>query len=126
MKYQLHGGVGMKKRSILVFSIVLVLVLTAAIAYAGSVKGWGEQTRGSAGMNAQLKGEPFTVPNGVVGTITSVNCSGDGFWIQGAARLGFNPASRANGATLRAGTYYVYPNLKHGQNKASVNITVSW
>ena len=115
----------MRKRSILLF-VFLVLVIAVTAASAASVKGWGEQVRGSAGMNAQLRGDPFTVPNGVVGTISSVNCDGDGFWIQGSARLVFNSASQANGAKLKAGTYYVYPNLNQGQNRASVTVTVSW
>ncbi len=115
----------MRKRSILLF-VFLVLVIAVTAASAASVKGWGEQVRGSAGMNAQLRGDPFTVPNGVVGTISSVNCDGNGFWIQGSAHLVFNSASQANGAKLKAGTYYVYPNLNQGQNRASVSVTVSW
>ena len=115
----------MRKRSILP-SLFLVLLIAVTAASAASVKGWGEQVRGSAGLNAQLTGDPFTVPNGVVGTISSVNCDGDGFWIQGSARLVFNSASQANGAKLKAGTYYVYPNLNQGQNRAGVTVTVSW
>ena len=117
----------MRKRSILLF-VFLVLIIAVTAASAASVKGWGEQVRGSAGMNAQLRGDPFTVPNGVVGTISSVNCDGNGFWIQGSAHLVFNSASQANGARPKAGTYYVYPNhnLNQGQNRASVTITVSW
>jgi len=115
----------MRKRSILL-SLFLVLLIAVTAASAASVKGWGEQVRGSAGLNAQLTGDPFTVPNGVVGTISFVNCDGDGFWIQGSAHLVFNSASQANGARPKAGTYYVYPNLKQGQNRAGVTITVSW
>ena len=115
----------MRKRPILL-SLFLVLLIAVTAASAASVKGWGEQVRGSAGMNAQLTGDPFTVPNGFVGTISFVNCDGDGFWIQGSARLVFNSASQANGAKLKAGTYYVYPTRKQGQNRASVTVTVSW
>ena len=117
----------MRKRPILL-SLFLVLLIAVTAASAASVKGWGEQVRGSAGMNAQLTGDPFTVPNGFVGTISFVNCDGDGFWIQGSAHLVFNSASQANGARPKAGTYYVYPNhnLNQGQNRASVTVTVSW
>ena len=115
----------MRKRSILL-SLFLVLVFAVTDASAASVNGWGEQVRGSALMMTQLRGDPFTVPNGVVGTISSVNCDGNGFWIQGSAHLVFNSASQANGARLQAGTYYVYPNLNQGQNRASVTVTVSW
>ena len=115
----------MRKRVVLL-SFVLVAAVLATAAFAGNVKGWGEQVRGSAGSNAQLRGDPFTIPGGVVGTISTVACDGDGFWIDGAARLVFNTASQANGARLKAGTYYVYPNLKQGQSRASVTITVTW
>ena len=66
--------------------VVLAIVLIATAAFAGSVKGWGQQEKGFAGKNAQLKGEPFVVPDGVVGTITSVNCDGNGFWVQEQCR----------------------------------------
>jgi hypothetical protein len=47
LKYQFHGGVKMRKRSILP-SLFLVLVIAVTAASAASVKGWGEQVRGSA------------------------------------------------------------------------------
>ena len=106
--------------------VVLAIVLIATAAFAGSVKGWGQQEKGFAGKNAQLKGEPFVVPDGVVGTISSVNCDGNGFWVQGAMQRNFVPASTAQGVQLKAGKYYVYPNLQQGQNTASVTIIVSW
>lgn len=115
-----------KMRKKRIACLVLVLLLIAAAAFAGSVNGWGQQERGSAGKNAQLKGEPFTVPNGVAGTISSVSCDGDGFWIEGPMRRNFVPASTAQGVQLKAGTYYVYPNLKHGQQMAKVSVKVSW
>nr|WP_321500725.1 hypothetical protein [uncultured Dethiosulfovibrio sp.] len=115
----------MRRKYIFVTALVGLLVL-ASLAMAATVTGWGEQVKGGAGMNAQLKGEPFTVPKGKTGVISNVKCDGDGFWIEGSLRRTFNPAQSANGFRLSAGTYYVYPNLKHNQSRAKVSLSVTF
>ena len=92
----------------------------------GSANGWGEQIRGAPGRNAELKGSPLVVPEGVTATITKVECDGDGFWIQGPLSETFIPASKAVGLVLSPGEYYVYPNLKPKQARASVTVTATW
>ena len=91
---------------------------------AGSVSGWGEQVRGE-GRDGKLNGKGFSVPRGKVGTITSVECDGGGFWIEGNVYQEFTPATSAIGFQLPPGDYKVFPNLRPGQNKAGVTVTVA-
>ena len=72
----------------------LLLLFLASGAYAGSVSGRGEQVRGE-GRGGKLDGKGFSVPRGRVGTIVSVECNGDGFWIEGALYREFVPATMA-------------------------------
>lgn len=107
--------------------VIVILLLTAfsSIALAGTSSGSGTQIRGVPGRNAQLIGNAFTVPRqGAV--ITKVNCTGNGFWIEGTIRKGFIPAQNAVGFRLPAGRYYVFPNLKPSQTTADVRITLVW
>ena len=80
---------------------------------------------GAPGRNAELKGSPLVVPEGVTG-LTKVECDGNGFWIQGPLSETFIPASKAVGVVLSQGEYYVYPNLKPKQARASVTVTATW
>ncbi len=85
--------------------------------------GSGTQIRGSAGRNAQLKASPFTLKADAA--IATVEDGGAGFWIEkqgGGMIKNFDKAKGAVGFRLKAGTYYVYPNLKAGQNSATVTV----
>jgi hypothetical protein len=86
----------------------------------------GTQTRGSAGQSATLTCSPVTINSPRV--VSSISGSNEGFWIvQGSATVARfykqnDPAAR--GLTLQPGTYYVYPNLKSGQQKATVTVVI--
>ncbi len=85
---------------------------------------YGEQTKGTAGKNAELSCEGITLSSNA--TIIKVTGSNKGFWIAdsyGVLVQNFDSMEDAIGYQLKRGTYYVYPNLKSNQNKASVKVT---
>lgn len=86
----------------------------------------GSQTRGSAGQNATLHCNPVTIKSAK--SITSISGSNQGFWIQKStaiiARYYKENDPSAKGKKLQPGTYYVYPNLKSGQKKATVTVVI--
>ncbi len=85
----------MKKSIAGLLVVVLLLTVFSSVVLAGTGSGSGTQIRGVPGRNAQLVGNAFTVPaQGAV--ITKVNCTGNGFWIEGTIRKGFIPAQNAN------------------------------
>lgn len=109
-----------------VLCLAMALLLVASAAFAQDVFGWGEQIRAAPGRDAELKGDPLVVPKGSMATVTKVECDGNGFWIQGPLSETFIPASKAVGLVLSPGEYYVYPNLKPKQARASVTVTATW
>lgn len=119
----------MRLKVVLAFVLVVLVCATAVmpVVSAGSVQGTGKQIRGTGpGNDAKLSSNPLVIPAGVTATITGVECSGDGFWIDGDRYIYFNNANEARGVRLAPGRYYVYPNLKNGQNSASVTVTATW
>ena len=121
----MKGGCAMRRAFARVFIVLLLLLLASDGAFALSVSGWGEQVRGE-GRDGKLDGKGFSVPRGKVGTIVSVECNGDGFWIEGALYREFVPATMAIGYELVPGDYMVFPNLRPEQIKAGVSVTVEW
>jgi len=116
------------RRTSLALAMVLVL-LVAGSALAGTATGSGYQRRGAPGRNAELTSTPLIVPAGVTATITDVTCDGDGFWIEGPVSASFSTGAEAIGFRLPSGTYRFYPNLKEGQfpqQKAMVSVTATW
>ena len=111
------------RRAFVGVCVVLLLLFLASGAFALSVSGWGEQVRGE-GRGGKLDGKGFSVPRGKVGRIVSVECNGDGFWIEGDVYQQFSPATSAIGFQLAPGDYEVFPTLRPGQKKARANITV--
>jgi len=110
----------------LIVAVLAVSVLCPA-AYAATATGWGKQVRGTGpGNDAKLSSEPLIIPSGTTANITSVTCSGDGFWIEGTVQRNFYNANDAVGLTLGSGQYYVYPNLKPNQSTATVQIVAAW
>lgn len=114
----------MMKKLFFVISVFLFLGLLSTSMFAQQVKLSGTQTKGSAGSNAQLSCTPVTISK----TMQIFSVSGDnaGFWITNgtyviASYYNSNDQS-AIGRNLAPGTYYVYPNLKRNQYKASVTL----
>lgn len=114
-----------KRLMVAVMAVALVACLVVTVE-AGSVTATGKQTRGTPGHNAELIGGSFEIPGGVTARITDVECSGAGFWIEGAVQKNFDSAAQAKGQTLGTGRYRALPNLKPGQNEASVSVTLTW
>ena len=115
----------MPKRFLMCLLVIAVSLglLSDLVTASGTLIASGEQTRGSAGHDSQLSGKAFTLASEA--TITSINCNGDGFWIEGYGLM-FQPASSAIGVIIPAGTYNVYPLLKNNQSSANVSVIFSW
>ena len=110
-------------RTVLVLLVVLSLALTG-LAVAADITASGTQIRGNPGKNAELKAKPFTLKKD--SAIAAAQDGGAGFWIdkQGGGMVkSFDTAKSAVGFKLKAGTYSAYPNLKPGQNSATVTLT---
>ncbi|HWR00386.1 MAG TPA: hypothetical protein VN371_00870 [Chlorobaculum sp.] len=117
-----------KKRFSSFATALLSLLLCSGVSFAAtSVSGHGTQTRGSAGHNAEIHGQLFTLPGS--GTITSIEGNGaSGFWIEkgsGEMVKNFNTLAEAKGYSLPAGNYRVIPNIKDGANSCGVTVTVT-
>ena len=115
------------KSKILAFCLLsFFLAFTiSAIAQSDYVKVYGEQTRGTAGSNAKLTCSGITLTS--KGTISLVEGSNNGFWItksNGVKVADFKNMDDAMGYKLNKGTYYVYPNLKKNQNKATITVYI--
>lgn len=109
-------------KTLITCSILLFLFLSTD-AYSQQTI-YGEQTKGTAGKNAVLNCDGISLSS--TATITKVTGSNDGFWIAdsyGVLVQNFDSMEEAIGYQLKRGTYYVYPNLKSNQNKASVKVT---
>ena len=113
------------------FMVVLMLFFVISVPttiFAAQKKmnfsGW--QIRGHANANARLKSYPVRVKK--TSKIIAIHGDNRGFWI--ASRNGivakyYRPNDkRAIGLTLKPGLYFVYPNLKRGQTRAYVEITI--
>ncbi len=97
----------MRKR-VVRLSFVLVAAVLSTAAFRGERQGVGRTRERFRWVERAAHRETPLSFRGVVGTISTVACDGGWFLDQGAARLVFNTASQANGARLKAGTYYVY------------------
>lgn len=107
-------------KSLITLAAVIMLLVTSDL-YSQTV--YGEQTRGTSGNNASLKCEGITLSSSA--TIAKIVGSNDGFWItngSGALVQNFASMSEALGFKLPAGTYYVYPNLKSNQDRATIEV----
>lgn len=114
----------MKTLTQTLFSCVILLFLLFATDVFSQQSVYGEQTRGTAGNNAELNCDGISFSS--TATIVKVTGSNDGFWIAdsyGVLIQNFDSMEQAIGYQLKRGTYYVYPNLKSNQNKASVKVT---
>ncbi len=99
---------------------VILLLLTSASA--AQVNLSGKQIRGG-GQNARLIGQPVKLAR--AGFILSAQCNGDGFWIEGPQGVQkFASARQALNYRLAPGTYRVFPNLRPGQQEASVGLQI--
>ncbi len=108
-------------KTLLTLTALFVLLITSEVC---SQTVYGEQIRGKSGNNATLSCEGITL--GSTGTIAKIVGSNDGFWITNSSGLlvqNFSSMTEALGFKLPAGTYYIYPNLKSNQNKATVEVT---
>jgi hypothetical protein len=120
-----RGGAMTKRSVVAAMAVVLVFCLALGVE-AGSATASGRQTRGTPGHNAELIGGQFEIPAGVTASITQVECSGAGFWIEGPVHRNFDNAAQAKGLRLGPGKYRALPNLKPNQQEASVAITATW
>lgn len=91
---------------------------------------YGEQIRGNV-ENAVLKSEPVILTKSA--KIINIEGENDGFWINSEMGLvqafyrkdnKFEP--KTQGFVLHPGKYWVYPNLKSNQNKATIKIIVQF
>ncbi len=108
-------------------SCLLLLTILCFAATATNLSVWGKQTRGSASASARLIGEPFVLPE--TASISSVSCSGNGFWINdqwGNWIVSFYDLNDAIGYKLPSGKYSVFPNLKDNQLEAAVEVTFNY
>ena len=112
----------MKTAKLLMVSVLFLLFAGTTTAQTYTLSGF--QTKGSAGNNAKLECKAVTIQK----TVKIVSISGDnaGFWITKGggtvAKYWKTNDPSAKGLTLKPGTYYIYPNLKKNQHKASVTI----
>lgn len=105
-----------------------MLAFMASFQARGQTQLYGEQTRGE-GKNAELTCEPLIVTETV--KITNVEGDNSGFWIEdknSTIQSFFKEEAEffpeAVGFVLQPGKYWVYPNLKDKQEKATVTITL--
>ncbi|MFA5011492.1 MAG: hypothetical protein WC644_06010 [Ignavibacteria bacterium] len=107
----------------LVACVILLFLFLLTDAYSQQSV-YGEQTKGTSGKNAELNCDGISLSS--TATIVKVTGSNDGFWIAdsyGVLVQNFSSMEEAIGYQLKKGTYFVYPNLKSNQNKASVKVT---
>lgn len=105
---------------------LLLMFGTGAVLAQATVAITGKQIRGVPGRNAELISKGVMLPKG--GTITRVDCGGDGFWIEDDKGVvnEWRVAAQGVGAPLDpGGPYRAYPFLKNGQAQTSVTLTVS-
>ena len=109
-------------KNIKLLIISVMFLLFSGYSYGQSFELTGYQTKGSAGKNAKLDCKAVTINK----TVKIISIAGDnaGFWITkgGAAIAKYWKTNdpKAIGFSLKPGTYYIYPNLKRNQQKASV------
>ena len=84
----------------------------------------GSQTKGAGTANAKLECKAVKITKQV--KITSVIGDNSGFWLSKGssviAKYWKSNDSSAIGFVLKPGIYYVYPNLKQNQQKATVTL----
>lgn len=109
--------------AIVVVCVVFVLCLTSPVSAWADLTLSGSQTRGM-GTDGKLRCSGLQLPQG--GVILSASDAGAGLWLQGpnGQVLRFTPASKAVGAQLSAGVWYVYPNLPAKENTAGASVTI--
>lgn len=110
------------KQTLITCSILLFLFLSTDAFSQQTV--YGEQIKGTAGKNAELNCDGISFTSAAV--ITKVAGSNNGFWIVDSYNVivrNFDSMEEALGYKLNKGTYYIYPNLKSDQNKATVKVT---
>ncbi len=113
------------------FLVVLMLffaisVPTTIFAAQKTVTLSGEQIKGRPGSNAKLLSRPVKITRN--SKIIAVKGNNRGFWIATrkgiVARYWTSNDKRVLGYILKPGVYFIYPNLKRGQNRADVTITI--
>jgi hypothetical protein len=107
----------------LFFTLIAACIMSLSLAAWGqNVALYGTQIRGE-GADAKLSSKPLNLSRG--GTIISVECNGDGFWIEGPSGvIKFSNNGAAMNYSLAIGTYKAYPNLKAGQHEAGVRLQI--
>ena len=101
--------------------LVVLVGLLGSIAWA-QVNLSGQQIRGQ-GSNGKLVCGGINLPQG--GVIVGVQCSGDGFWLEGPGGVKqFRTGNQAVNTQLAPGNYKAFPNLKPQQNEAGVSVQI--
>lgn len=105
--------------------LVLLAFFSIGIASAQNVELSGSQTRGT-GSNAKLECVGITITKAM--TVKSVTGDNEGFWIVQDTKT-IKTYYKLNdpsviGLVLSPGKYYIYPNLKQNQQKATIVLTL--
>jgi len=117
-----------KNRLVLVILVLFSVAFIPTTIFAGqkTVTVSGQQIKGSPGSNAKLISKAVRITK--TSKIIAVKGNNKGFWISTRsgiiAKYWKSNDKRVIGRTLKPGTYFIYPNLKRGQNNASVTITI--
>jgi len=115
----------MKKRILTLFALIMLANLGAF----AQIEFYGEQTRGTD-KNAELTCKALIITEQV--EITKIEGDNAGFWIENKSATvqsffkdegEFFP--EAIGYILEPGKYWIYPNLKDEQKKATIKITLT-
>jgi hypothetical protein len=107
-----------------VVALLSLFIFFGMFAQAQTVTIEGTQTKGTAGKNADLKCQPVKITKSMKIIKVEGDCAG--FWIQNGSVTThkFWDMKKPIGTILKPGNYYVYPNLKQGQTKAHIKITL--
>lgn len=101
-----------------------ILLFFVSFGYSQTYTLSGSQTKGVAGSNAKLECNPVKITKNV--KIISISGSNNGFWISKdgvTVKTFWKPNDpSAKGLLLKPGNYWIYPNLKQNQSKATVTI----
>jgi len=111
----------MKNTVKVIFALASLLILFTCTSYA-QTELMGEQTRGH-GSDATLRCDGIQL-NGIV-TIVKVSGLNAGFWITdqyNTVLYNCDNMTKGVGVKLNPGTYFVYPNLVEGHDKAYITL----
>jgi len=115
----------MKKLLLTLFAIIVL----ANLGVYAQIEFYGEQTRGT-NKNAELSCKALIITEQV--EIISIEGDNAGFWIENKSATvqsffkdGDNFFPEAKGYILEPGKYWIYPNLKDNQTKATVKVILT-